>query len=213
MNKLVCTKNCVSVLSVGMSETGKSQLIYNWLKTGTFQPNLIKFTFFSTFPVTSRYYATRDWKSRVCSLCTLWIYRLIKNWQCKIHVSVWRFVWRNLQFRSNCWFRYCWKTSWIECFLHPAQLVSSKQTWAISWAPQHAHCSPRIFPWCGGNQYAYCTIGTRIGASWLVLRRNICSLRSFIDWLVATHRRSFTLLYKNRIHSLKISYHGPAETV
>ena len=45
------------------------------------------------------------------------------------------------------------------------------------------------------------------------MRRNICSLRSFTYWLVATHRRSITLLYKHRIHSLKVLYPRPAETV
>ena len=51
-----------------------------------------------------------------------------------------------------------------------------------------------------------------IRACCLVSRRNICSLRSFFDWLVATQRRSITLLYKHRIHSLKKFYPGPAET-
>ena len=36
MNKLISTKNRVFISLVGPSETGKSQLIYNWLKTGTF---------------------------------------------------------------------------------------------------------------------------------------------------------------------------------
>ena len=52
-------------------------------------------------------------------------------------------------------------------------------------------------------KFAYCTFGTRIRGSWLVSGRNICSLRSFIDWLLATHRRLITLLYKHRIHSYK----------
>ena len=56
-------------------------------------------------------------------------------------------------------------------------------------------------------------MGTPIRACWLVSRHNICSLRLFIDWLVATHRRSITLLYKHRIHSLKILYPGAAEKV
>ena len=38
MNKLISTKNRVFISLVGPSETGKSQLIYNWLKIGTFQP-------------------------------------------------------------------------------------------------------------------------------------------------------------------------------
>ena len=38
MNKLISTKNRVFIPLVGPSETGKSQLIDNWLKIGTFQP-------------------------------------------------------------------------------------------------------------------------------------------------------------------------------
>ena len=46
MNKLISTKNRVFISLVGPSETGKSQLIYNWLKIGTFQPNIDKIYFF-----------------------------------------------------------------------------------------------------------------------------------------------------------------------
>ena len=46
MNKLISTKNRVFISLVGPSETGKSQLIYNWLKTGTFQPKFDKIYFF-----------------------------------------------------------------------------------------------------------------------------------------------------------------------
>ena len=52
-----------------------------------------------------------------------------------------------------------------------------------------------------------------IRASWLVSRRNICSLRSFFVWLVAKHRRWITLLYKHLIIYLKKLYAGPTETV
>ena len=46
MNKLLSTKNRVFISLVGPSETGKSQLIYNWLKIGTFQPKFDKIHFF-----------------------------------------------------------------------------------------------------------------------------------------------------------------------
>ena len=46
MNKLFSTKNGVFISLVGPSETGKSQLIYNWLKIGTFQPNFDKIYIF-----------------------------------------------------------------------------------------------------------------------------------------------------------------------
>ena len=46
MNKLISTKNRVIISLVGPSETGKSQLIYNWLKVGTFQTKFAKIYFF-----------------------------------------------------------------------------------------------------------------------------------------------------------------------
>ena len=42
MNKLISTKNRVFISLVGASETGKLQLIYNWLKIGTFQTTFEK---------------------------------------------------------------------------------------------------------------------------------------------------------------------------
>ena len=47
MNKLISTKNRVFSSLVGPSETGKLQLIYNWLKVGTFQPKFDKIYFFN----------------------------------------------------------------------------------------------------------------------------------------------------------------------
>ena len=46
MNKLFSTKNRVFISLVGPSETGKSQLIHNWLKVGLFQPRFDKIYFF-----------------------------------------------------------------------------------------------------------------------------------------------------------------------
>ena len=46
MNKLISTKNRVFLSLVGPSETGKSQLIYNWLKIGILQPKFDKIYFF-----------------------------------------------------------------------------------------------------------------------------------------------------------------------
>ena len=46
INKLISTKNRIFISLVGPSETGKSQLIYNWLKIGTFQPKFDKIYFF-----------------------------------------------------------------------------------------------------------------------------------------------------------------------
>ena len=46
MNKLISTKYRVFTSMVGPSETEKSQLIYNWLKTGTFESKFDKIYFF-----------------------------------------------------------------------------------------------------------------------------------------------------------------------
>ena len=46
MNKLISTKNRVFISLVVPSETGTSQLVYNWLKVGTFQPKFDKIYFF-----------------------------------------------------------------------------------------------------------------------------------------------------------------------
>ena len=48
------------------------------------------------------------------------------------------------------------------------------------------HCFPQISPWFDASQYAKSTIGTQAGAGWMISRRHNWSLRSFIDWLVAT---------------------------
>ena len=44
--KLISTKNRDFISLFGPSETGKSQLVYNWLKIGTFQPKYDKIYFF-----------------------------------------------------------------------------------------------------------------------------------------------------------------------
>ena len=46
MNTVISTKNLGFIPLVGPSETGKSQLIYNWLESGTFQPRFDKLYFF-----------------------------------------------------------------------------------------------------------------------------------------------------------------------
>ena len=45
---------------------------------------------------------------------------------------------------------------------------------------------------------------SRVKTSSLVSRRNICMLRLFVDWLVATNRGATTLLHKHWIPSVKI---------
>ena len=45
MNKVISKKNRVFISLVVPSETGESQILYKWLKLGTFQPKFAKFTF------------------------------------------------------------------------------------------------------------------------------------------------------------------------
>ena len=49
MNKVISTKNRVFISLLGPSETGKMQLIYKWLKVGTFQPKFDR-VFFINIP-------------------------------------------------------------------------------------------------------------------------------------------------------------------
>ena len=66
MNTIFSTKNRVFILLGGPSKTGKSQLLYKWLKIGTLQPKFDKLYFFlSTFPAPLRCYARGKWKPRV----------------------------------------------------------------------------------------------------------------------------------------------------
>ena len=46
MNKWISTKNRIFITLVGPSETRKSELIFNLLKKGTFQPKIVKIYFF-----------------------------------------------------------------------------------------------------------------------------------------------------------------------
>ena len=53
-------KNRVFISFVGPSETGKLQLNYSWLKSGTFQPKFDEMYFFlSTFPTSLQCYAKK----------------------------------------------------------------------------------------------------------------------------------------------------------
>ena len=66
MNKLISTENRVFISLVGPSETGKSQLLCNWLKIGTFQPKSDKIHFFNQH--SKRLYDVMQKKSKTSSL-------------------------------------------------------------------------------------------------------------------------------------------------
>ena len=203
MNMVISTKNRLFLTLLGPSETKNVQPIYKWSKNGSFQPKYDKIHFFqhshTLYDAMQKEIENLEFAQGVNFE---FIDSLLKQ-RYKVLVNHWRFMWRDLLFKSICWYCYYWQTSWIEYYLHWAQLVSSKQAWAGRWGPEHAHCSFQVSSWCDPSQYIQCTIGTRIRAIWKVSRRNICSLRSFIDGLVATHRQSITFLYKHRIHSSK----------
>ena len=92
------------------------------------------------------------------------------------------------------------------------QPFSPEQTRKRRWVTKLSHCSLQVSPWRNASNYPEHTVGSWFRTSWLVSRWNVCSLRSFFDSIVATHRRSITFLYKHRIHSLKKLYPWPAET-
>ena len=46
MNKIISTKERVFISLVGPSGSGKSHLIFDWLKIGTFQPKFDKVFYF-----------------------------------------------------------------------------------------------------------------------------------------------------------------------
>ena len=50
MNKLNSTKTRISIPLVGPSDSGKTYLIHEWLKVGTFQPKFDKIYFFYHYP-------------------------------------------------------------------------------------------------------------------------------------------------------------------
>ena len=66
MNMLISTKNRVFISLVGPSETGKSQLTYNWLKIGTFQPIFDKIFFMN---ILNLFTMLRKKKVKISSLC------------------------------------------------------------------------------------------------------------------------------------------------
>ena len=66
MNNLIFKKNRVFNSLVGPSETGKMQLIYNWLNLGKIQPKFDK-NFFINIPNLSTMMCKR--KIKISSLC------------------------------------------------------------------------------------------------------------------------------------------------
>ena len=50
MNKLIFTKNRIFISLFGPSESGKTYLLHEWLKVGTFQPKFDKIYFFYQHP-------------------------------------------------------------------------------------------------------------------------------------------------------------------
>ena len=91
------------------------QLAQKWNLSAKIWQNLL---FLSTLSHTLWCYAKIDLKTRVCSRCKLWIHRFVKKQRCRILVSLWRFMWRDLQFKSICCYCYCWQTSWVDYYLH-----------------------------------------------------------------------------------------------
>ena len=78
MNKLISTKNCVFKSLVGQSETGKSQLIYHWLKIGIFQTETDKTYFFY-----QHYEPLLGFMQKETERCKFWMNRFVKKQRTK----------------------------------------------------------------------------------------------------------------------------------
>ena len=64
-------------------------------------------------------------------------------------------------------------------------------TWVSCSAPKHAYRSPHFFLGCDASGNAQCPTVTWTRASWMVSRRNICSLGSYVGWLVTIKRQHY----------------------
>ena len=95
--------------------TADSQMAKNWNNSTKVWQNLL---FLSTYPTSLRCYAKANWKTWVCARSKLWIYWFVKKQLYKVLLIIWRFLWRDLQFKSLCWHCHRWKTSGSEHNLH-----------------------------------------------------------------------------------------------
>ena len=118
LNKLISRKSRVFISLVGPSETGKSQLIYNWLKLGIFQPKFDKIYFFHQHsqPLYNVMQKEIENLEFVQGVNFEFIDSLKKRH--KILVNIWRLLWGDLQFKSLCWHCHRWETSGSEHNLH-----------------------------------------------------------------------------------------------
>ena len=117
MNKLVSTK----VMSLYRWSVHPWWESHNWVATDSelklHNQKLTK-RFFNNTRSHFTMLCEKNWICRVRSRCKLWIYRFFKEQRCKVLANLWRVMWRSLQFWRNFWCYYCWKTSWIEYYLH-----------------------------------------------------------------------------------------------
>ena len=118
MNKLISTKNRVSISLVGPCETGKSQLIYNGLKIGTSQPKLEKIYF--SYQHSQPLYDVMQKKNENVEFVQGVNFEFIdsKKERYKVLVNIWWFLWRDLQFKGLCWHYHRWATSGSDHNLH-----------------------------------------------------------------------------------------------
>ena len=119
MNKLFSTKNGIFLSLVGPSVTGNSQLIYNWLKNGDIKPKSVKICYFYQHSQ-SLYDAMQKEIEYLESVqgVDFQFEESVKKHRYKVMVNLWWFMLKDLQFKSVCWYCYCWKKSWIEHYLH-----------------------------------------------------------------------------------------------
>ena len=118
MNKIISTKNRVLNSLVGPSENRKSQLIYKWLKIGTFQLKFDKIYFFyqHSQPLHDVMQKEIEQLEFVRGVNFEFIDSLKNNG--KVLVNFWRLLWRDLQFKGLCWNFHRCETSGSEHNLH-----------------------------------------------------------------------------------------------
>ena len=127
----------------------------------------------------------------------LWMYIFVNKQWCKVLSHHWRSMWGDLQMKIFCW--PC--VEWVALISSKICFVKVNLGETLR-SEMHPLFSSTV-PCCDASHYASCTFRSQVKGSWLISRRNVCFMRSFIDWLVATKGRSMTLLFKHWIHSFK----------
>ena len=177
-----------------------------------FDQSLTILLFLSTFSTSLRCYAKRNWKSRVCAWSKLWNYWFVKKQRYKVPNNFRRLLWTQRPLLT--WPSLGDIRVWAQSTLNTNIFTRAQSKLGRDVEVQNTHIvffkSPR-------DVMQVTTLSTQLGLGSELFEwyRDATSVPfgHLFDWFFDTHRRSVTLLYKHRIHSLKILYPGPAETI